>query len=228
MESLNINRNLCHNEAGNTVLFSIGKFFMQDNQRQTHWAYVAGVMDSDGSFYLSKNTRKTTRIKGKKGTIYPTNVEGWRPSYRPSVQICQIEPEAVFFLKDEMKLGYVYSDGIRKSRPNRAPMFRWFIKGRENLIYFLENVIPFLTIKKKRAEFLLSYCKHVQDVNDQGNLRPYFGLDEEELAYREDAYIKMREFNRKKVAASTKPRKYESISDSQALQETVRVESEAV
>ena len=81
---------------------------MQDNQNQTHWAYVAGIMD--------------------------------------------------------MRFGHMHIDGARKDRPNS-----------------------------------------------------YKGLPPEELNYREDMYIKMREFNGNKVGATTKSHGPERACDSLIL-----------
>ena len=182
---------------------------MQDNQRQTHWAYIAGIMDADGCFMITRHKRQTKRKN------YPHTVENWSWTYLASVKVCMVEPEAIDFLHKEMKLGQVTLDGARPNRPNSRPVYQWGIRKRKNVLSFLENVIPYLRVKKLRAEFLLDYCKTALNLEGRGSR--YFGISKEELVYREESYQKMRKFNGGKVAATTKPHERESVNDSLTL-----------
>ena len=85
------------------------------------------------------------------------------------------------------------------------------MRDRKKIVPFLESVMPYLRIKKNRAEFLLNYCKTATYSNKKST---YFGLSKEELIYREDSYQKMRELNGRNVAATTKSQGRESVSDS--------------
>jgi hypothetical protein len=192
MENLNIISNVCYTKYSTTNI----KDIMQDNQRQAHWAYIAGLMDADGAFMLTRHKRKTQRGD------YAHKVDNWSWTYMPSVKVCQVEPEAVFFLRDEMGLGTITINGTRPSRPNSRPIYQWGIRRRKQVHEFLEAVIPFLKIKKNRAEFLLEYCRTAINIDDRHSR--YFGLDKDELIYREESYQKMRELNGKKAAATTK------------------------
>ena len=181
---------------------------MHDNQSQAHWAYIAGVMDSDGCFMITRHKRKTQRKD------YPHIVDQWSWTYMPSVKICQVEPEAVYFIRDTMGFGTITIDGARPSRPNCMPIYQWGIRNRHQLPIFLENIIPHLKIKKKKAEYLLNYCKTAisRNINQR-----YYGLSKEELVYREESYQTMRKLNGKKAGAETKPHGHESVSDSPTL-----------
>lgn len=182
---------------------------MQDNQRQTHWAYAAGIIDADGCFMITRHKRKTKR-KNKSH-----NVENWSWTYLPAVKVCMVEKEAINLLHEELGFGTVSLDGARPSRPNSRPIWQWGIRDRINLPIFLERVIPYLRVKKNRAQFLLEYCKKAKFLG--GKSSGYFGLDEDELNYREESYQKMRKLNGNKVAAETKPLKHESVNDSPIL-----------
>lgn len=173
---------------------------MQDNQIQTHWAYIAGIMDADGCFMIFKHKRKTKNKLTARALSFPKNVKSWAITYIPGVKICMIEPEAIQLIEKEMGFGHMGIDGARKNRPNSKPIYHWYMRDKFKTAIFLENVIPYLRIKKNRALHLLEYCKHLQKIPNQG----YRGLSQEELNYREDMYIKMREFNGNKVGATTK------------------------
>lgn len=183
---------------------------MHDNQNQTHWAYIAGVMDSDGCFMITKHKRMTKNRTTDRAFAFPKNLESWSYTYMPTVKISQIEPEAILFITNDMKYGAYNIDGARASRPNSKDIYHWRITNKEKLVPFLKGVIPFLRIKKKRAEFLLDYC-----LNQIAKPNPcYRGLNKLELNYREQAHQKMREFNGNKVGATTNPLGRESVSDS--------------
>jgi len=165
---------------------------MYDNQRQTHMAYIAGILDADGCFMISKTNRK-----------------GFSATYLPCIKIAMVEGDAISLISHDLKYGKYYVDGARISRPNSKPLYHWYMRNKKEIIPFLNEVIPFLRIKKNRALHLLKYCLNINDCAS-----PTMGLKRDELNYREDAYIKMREFNGNKVAATTEPQKSERISDS--------------
>lgn len=164
---------------------------MQDNQRQTYWAYVAGIMDADGCFMITKHNRKTPKRRWN-------TVEERSPTYMISLKIAMIEEEAIKFIVDELGFGKYHLDSARRDRKNSKPIFQWYLRGKKEVPVFLKKVIPFLKVKKERAKFLLEYCNNMENCPS-----PYHGLSNEELKYREDSYWKMRKFNGTKVAATT-------------------------
>jgi hypothetical protein len=187
---------------------------MQDNQRQTHeWAYIAGIMDADGCFMIFKHKRKTQNRKTSRGLEFPKRVDQWAYSYLPGVKICMIEPEAIDFVMNDMGFGHMHIDGARKDRPNSKPIYHWYMRNKEHVIPFLEGIIPYLRVKKNRAEHILKFCKHLMTQKNPG----YRGVKQEELDYREEMYRKIREFNGNKVAATTKSHGHESANDSLTL-----------
>lgn len=178
---------------------------MQDNQRQADWAYIAGVMDSDGCFMITRHKRQTKNKQTERGLAFPKKVTSWSWSYLPAVKICQIQPEAVYFIKNEFGYGTITLGGARPSRPNSLPIFQWGIRKISDLVPFLESIMPYLKIKKNRAEFLLNYCKTVKRQSG------YLGISGDELAYREESYQKMRELNVQRAAAETNPQVLERV-----------------
>lgn len=205
-----MNYDVCYT-ALDTAKDNYMEFFMQDNQRQAHLSYIAGVMDSDGCFMISRHKRKTKRKN------YPHKVDQWSWTYLAAVKLSQIEPEAIDFIMDILGLGTVSICGTRPSRPNSMPLYQWGIRNRVDLPVFLEMIIPYLRIKKKRAQFLLEYCRTAKYLG--GKKAGYFGLGQDELAYREESYQKMRKLNGKNAAAETEPSKRESASDSPTTEE---------
>ncbi len=170
-------------------------------------------MDADGCFMIFKHKRKTKNRTTDRALEFPKTVENWAITYLPGIKIAMIEPEAIDFIVNEMKFGYVHIDGARKSRPNSKPIYHWYMRDKNRVAEFIQNILPYLRVKKNRALHLLEYCKHVQKVPHRG----YKGLSLDELDYREDMYLKMREFNGNKVGATTKSLGHESTYDSLIL-----------
>ena len=158
---------------------------------------------------ITRHKRKTQRKD------YPHRVDRWSWTYMASVKVSMVESEAIDFILETSGLGTVALNGARKSRPNSKPIYEWGIRNRIDIVPFLENVIPYLQVKSKRAQFLLNYCNTAKYIPVGGPR--YFGLSKDELVYREESYQRMREFNGRKVAAETKPSKHESVSDSPTL-----------
>jgi len=125
---------------------------MHDNQRQTSWAYIAGILDADGCFMIMKNNNKSQRRK---------NV-----TYIPGIKIAMIEEEAIKFIRDDVGMGKYRLEGARKGRTNSKPIFQWYLRNKKDLTYFLVKVIPFLKVKKERAKFLLSFIYNSENCID--------------------------------------------------------------
>ena len=162
---------------------------------------------------ISSHKRKTKNGTTDRSLVFPKTVEHWSITYAPNIKLAMIEPEAIDLIMNEMGYGTMYLYGARPSRPNSKPIYDWSIKHRDRIAPFLVNVIPFLRVKKNRAEHLLSFCRHLQDFGQVC----YAGLPKEELDYRQDMYLKMRKLNGSKVGAETKPQEHESASDSPTL-----------
>lgn len=164
---------------------------MQDNQRQADWAYVAGIMDADGCFMITRHARNNTK---------------WNlsPCHLPCVKINMVEIEAIDFITSDLGFGAYKLDRTRirqykdGKRFGSRPIYDWYIRNKKELKIFLENIIPHLRVKKDRAQHLLDYCNHVTDCK-----YPRKGLSKDELNFREEAYKKMRKFNEIKAAAET-------------------------
>ena len=184
---------------------------MHGNQKQTDWAYIAGVMDSDGCFMIGKRNRKYTgKNKGPKSQGF------YNPNYLPITKIEQKEIDTIKYITEDLGLGYYKLDRTRirqyenGKRFGSHPIYQWQLTNRLKVMNFCKNIIPYLKIKKKRVLHLLNFCENME-LKNYGWGRT---ISKDELNYREEAYLKMRKFNGSKVAATTEPRKSERISDS--------------
>jgi len=83
--------------------------------------------------------------------------------------------------------------------PDRRSIWRWQVSGRMSVYKILEELVPYLIVKREQAIVVMEFCKdwHTPFSRQQG-------LSAEELQRREDAYQKLRKLNAVGAAATTK------------------------
>lgn len=140
------------------------------------WSYVAGLMDTDGSFSLK-------RQKINKGT----NVVN--PRYLPVISICMTDTRSINFLRKNCNVGKLYIP--RNKDTNAGYHYQFGIYTKNECKTFLKSVIPFLRSKKEQAELLLDFCEKSQNTK-----YCKAGIAPEELVFREDCYQKMIQLNK--------------------------------
>lgn len=137
-------------------------------------AYMAGVMDGDGSFSL----------------IRRSSIKGQSPIYYPVIQLANSFKGLIEFFKEKfggtsaMKKANISPKGI-----HRKDSHQWKLEKSNSCTPFLDKIIPFLVVKQERAKFLRDYIE--KNPFKRGSNR----LSLELLAQREKDYWKMREFN---------------------------------
>jgi hypothetical protein len=172
---------------------------MQGNQRQAvHWAYLAGLIDGEGSFVIQKTS--VDKIAKSSKCL--------SPKYLAYFCIGMVDKEPLDLIQETIGAGKVYEERV----PERRSIWRIRFAGRLSLMPFVENLLPYLIVKKKQAELMLDFCKNWESpVNENGRRAK---VSEKELQRREEAYLTMRKLNAVGAAATTNPRsirEYEMI-----------------
>ena len=80
---------------------------MHDNQNQTHWAYMAGIMDADGCFMISKHKRRTKNKETQRALDFPKNVEQWAFTNSPALKIAMIQIVKIDLIQNQFITGIV-------------------------------------------------------------------------------------------------------------------------
>lgn len=109
--------------------------------RATLLAYCAGVVDSDGTIGVKRQTY-SMRIIG----------DSAQPSYSERVCVRQVEPQAIHLLH-ELFGGYlsVCDPSARRGKP----LFQWQVTDRK-AARTLRSLLPYLRIKRAQAENCLA------------------------------------------------------------------------
>ena len=104
--------------------------------------YIAGLFDGEGSLSFTKNHR-TDRNGAKNGKI----------GYSPIITITNQNKVVLNLVKEFFNFGQV-------SGPREENLcYDFQIRNLSDCIIFLKFVLPFLIIKKEKAEDLLSLCE---------------------------------------------------------------------
>lgn len=147
------------------------------------WSYVAGLMDTDGSFSVKRQTQN----KG-------TDVKNAR--YLPIISLSMTDTKAINYIRENCFLGKLY---IPKNKSCKNGFhYQFGIYTKHECVQFLNSVIPFLKAKRENAKILLEFC-----LKSQNTKYCKAGISAEELAFREDCYKRLVETNKYGVSKSS-------------------------
>jgi hypothetical protein len=147
------------------------------------WSYVAGLMDTDGSFSIKKQTQN----KG-------THVINAR--YLPVISLSMTDTRAINYLRENCNVGKLY---IPKNKSTNSGIhYQYGVYTKLECIEFLKRLIPFLRAKKANAMVLLDFC-----VNSKNTGYCKAGIPADELAYRESCYQELCHLNKYGVYKSS-------------------------
>lgn len=112
--------------------------------RKTDLAYMAGVIDSDGSIGVKRSTY-AMRVTGDCG----------QATYSERVTVRQVEPGAI----DVLHAAFGGSRGMTKSAAKRGkPLHNWSVTDKK-AVALLRALLPYLRIKREQAENCLELRK---------------------------------------------------------------------
>lgn len=181
-----------------------------DSQQALRLAFVAGLMEGEGSFCICKHVSNPETMAKY----------GWRTSpMNAHVRIGMTDLEAIEFVANTFPgCGKITHEGVRKDRPTYKKMYRWDASNRQHIIKILDALLPYLMFKKDRALIVYEYCtgwKSLKHTAKHGNHDP------EELQRREDLYMKCKKLNAVGAAATTESVGPETVSNSLDLSESL-------
>jgi hypothetical protein len=103
---------------------------------QEQWAYVAGLVDGEGSFSLTRSGN----------------------SYTLHIDIYTTSKELFDWLGKTFSFGQTYLPKRHKQNPKHKDQLRWHVPASFQK-FFTESVLPYLVIKRSQAELALEFRK---------------------------------------------------------------------
>ena len=135
------------------------------------WSYIAGIIDSDGSFSIKKQKYQ------------------YGQRYTSVISIDMVDPESIGYISSKTTYGRVEANRVKAC--TNGICYRLSICKKEDVIPFLENVIPFLRVKQEQAKTLQEFCLNWKNT---GYCKA--GVPPEEMAFREECHQKIKQLNK--------------------------------
>jgi len=147
----------------------------QNTYDEAFWSYVAGVMDTDGSF----------SVKRQKGHSETKNLR-----YIPCIQMSMASLNVINHIRKNCIFGTVCV--VKNKSCSRGFYYAWSIGKKQDSAEFIEKILPYLKEKKDQAMILLDFCKNAENTKFCKA-----GISEKELEFRESCYQKIVALNKR-------------------------------
>lgn len=108
----------------------------------TDWAYLAGLLDGEGSFSLNGKIRY-----GKTGKPYNR--------FDARITVNQTTKPIIVWVSK------IFTSNISFTQPNdfnKKGVYQVQTHKRQTIIFIINNILPYMRIKKAHAKLLLRYC----------------------------------------------------------------------
>lgn len=125
---------------------------------KTDWAYMAGIMDGEGSFCISKVT-----LHSKSGKPYF--------GYDCKVMVANTSLVLIKWLVEKFNGTYrvgvheISKMALANGQKQMRPCYRWTMEGYRNQEKFLLSVLPYLVIKREQALVTLEWTRMLNAKN---------------------------------------------------------------
>lgn len=138
---------------------------------ETEKAYIAGLIDGEGCFNVSKQSHPRAR-KGFKITC--------------RLLVVNTDASMMLWLLKTIGAGSIYTNE-KIFNPKWKPVHRYYINGQQ-AVELTRLIVPYLQIKKKQAELLLSF---------PANYKNRCGLTDEQYTIQDKTYFQMKSLNKR-------------------------------
>lgn len=149
---------------------------MQDNSKEAALGYVAGIIDGEGAIFITHDYYKYKN-----------------PVHRLEIRIGMIDRKALDFMVKTLGIGEVFQEA---SYEYKRPMFRLKYSNKEELKQVLDQIYPYLIVKKEQAKVAYEFLEKATGTRGRW-------LSEEKKKIRIELYIKMRTLNGIAAPATT-------------------------
>lgn len=176
-------------DSSNNSAITVELEILRQYRGKALWTALATLIDGEGYVGLLRDRPESTHFCP---TIVIANTcHAWMQAWR-----------------DRLGRGRLY---IQDRNPEtQKSALRWVVNKRADAVYILKHILPYLIVKRERAELLLSFYTG----------RPLKGtwLGEEELLRREKIYWRLRDLNKKGPSESVETKRRTSLGEDVIVQ----------
>lgn len=113
-------------------------------------SYIAGMVDGDGTINITKSIKKR-KCKCKmniKEHIYEHKY--------PRLRITNTDLNLLNWIKKKLNVGHIYENNRKTPSFNKKQLYSYNISKTKDVIEIIKKIYPYLIVKKKNAERILS------------------------------------------------------------------------
>ena len=147
----------------------------KDNQREADIAYIAGLIDGEGTIRMNAFKEKAN----------------WNPKYMPYISFVNTNMEVIELVKEFLNAKTIirHSPGDKGFKGNKV-CYKVQKSGPKSVIKPIETLLPYLRIKKPQAILVLEYCKKYDPTAKEGKY-----ISKKELKFRDSIYKQIKALN---------------------------------
>jgi hypothetical protein len=146
----------------------------ETTQDPLFWSYVAGIMDTEGSFSIKKEKPHSGSISMR---------------YNPVIQLTMVPAAVLNYIRRGCSLGSYCVP--KASCTTKGYAFKLSIISKDDCMRFLHRLTKYLRFKKGQLFTMLSFCENFGSVKHCRG-----GIPQEILDFREEMYQQMRKLNK--------------------------------
>lgn len=163
----NLNRDILLKPEG------FNKQTLQNQDNDVFWAYLAGIMDTEGSFTIKKEKPANGGINYK---------------YTPLIQLTMVPAACLNYIRESIAVGNFCVPKAKTAKKGYA--YKMNLSGSANCKFFLNSIMPYIREKKKQAQLILNFFENNIIVKHRRS-----GIPQEILDFREEVYKQMKLLN---------------------------------
>lgn len=153
--------------------FVTRKLARHDSIEGKFWCYVAGLIDSDGSFTITRRNQHTHMVS---------------PFYSPLIQIASINVKSLNYILENFTGGKVR---VREAiNAQTGFCYKYILTNYDHIFNFCKNIHAYLIVKKDQCEIMMNFCKNKKDIKKCKDRIP-----QEEIDFREECRSKIMQLN---------------------------------
>lgn len=157
----------------------------KDNQREAKLAYIAGLIDGEGTIRMSKSREKPN----------------WNFKYMPYISFVNTNIEVINLVGKFLNAPkFVHTQSKTGFKQNKI-CYRVQKSGPKSIIKPIKLLLPYLRIKKLQAKLVLKYCEEYDPTAKEGKY-----VAKKELKFRDFIYKQIKALNCYKAPATTERR----------------------
>lgn len=157
---------------------------------KTKWAYLAGIIDGEGTIYIGAYSRNK-----KTGVLH----------YQTSIQVSNTDQKLIEWLHDTFGGGMGMYTPRQTPKNSRCDVYRWAIWA--DLDKICTYLLPYLIVKKNQAEIMIK-MRATFDSQYSGRTKISKALPEATIALRHSLYLELKSLhlrNLKKTPCAVSP-----------------------